>query len=87
MYKAIYNYNLEECNQLFKVGVLPIGCGRNNKTGNVFLVFSPRPRYYDGLKIARERLAKLEKKEDADRENKSPKMGGNPQNVGRVQNN
>ena len=37
--KYTYNYDIEECNQLFKRGVFPIGCGKHDKTGNVFLVF------------------------------------------------
>ena len=32
MKKPIYNYNLEQCNKLFKKGVRPIGIGRNDKT-------------------------------------------------------
>ncbi len=40
-----YAYNYEECNQLFKRGVFPIGCGKHNKTGNVFLVFCVSSRY------------------------------------------
>lgn len=34
-----YNYDLEECNWLFKQGIKPIGCGKHNKTGNTFIVF------------------------------------------------
>lgn len=40
-----YSYDIEECNQLFKRGVFPIGCGRHDKTGNVFLVFCVNSRY------------------------------------------
>ncbi len=43
--KYAYNYDIEECNQLFKRGVFPIGCGRNNKTGNIFHVFRADGRY------------------------------------------
>lgn len=34
-----YNYDIDECNQLFKRGVFPIGCGRHDKTGNTFIIF------------------------------------------------
>lgn len=43
--KYAYNYDIEECNQLFKRGVFPIGCGKHDKTGNVFLVFGVNSRY------------------------------------------
>ncbi|MBC5744325.1 hypothetical protein FMM74_012200 [Lachnospiraceae bacterium MD308] len=43
--KVVYNYNIEECNQLFKRGVFPIGCGKHDKTGNVFHVFCVNSRY------------------------------------------
>ncbi len=43
--KYAYNYDIEECNQLLKRGVFPIGCGRHDKTGNVFLVFRADGRY------------------------------------------
>lgn len=43
--KYVYNYDIEECNQLFKRGVFPIGCGKHNKTGNVFHVFCVNSRY------------------------------------------
>lgn len=43
--KYVYNYNIEECNQLFKRGVFPIGCGIHDKTGNVFHVFCVNSRY------------------------------------------
>lgn len=43
--KYAYNYDIEECNQLFKRGVFPIGCGRHDKTGNVFHVFCVNSRY------------------------------------------
>ena len=51
--KVIYNYNIEECNQLFKRGVFPIGCGKHDKTGNVFLVFCVNSRYLKVLKDIR----------------------------------
>ena len=34
-----YNYDLEECNWMFKQGVHPIGCGKHDKTGNTFIIF------------------------------------------------
>ena len=37
--KLVYNYDLEQCNALFKKGAFPIGIGANNKTGNVYVVF------------------------------------------------
>jgi len=40
-----YNYDLEQCNWLFKQGVRPCGCGTNNKTGNTFIVFSISEQY------------------------------------------
>ncbi len=40
-----YNYDLEECDWLFKHGVKPIGCGRHDKTGNTFIVFLVNRRY------------------------------------------
>ncbi len=43
--KYAYNYDIEECNQLFKRGVFPIGCGRHDKTWKVFLVFRVDGRY------------------------------------------
>ena len=43
--KYTYNYDIEECNQLFKRGVFPIGCGKHDKTGNVFHVFCVNSRY------------------------------------------
>ena len=49
MKKPIYNYNLEQCNKLFKKGVRPIGIGRNDKTGNIFVVFRAKSKYFDML--------------------------------------
>lgn len=43
--KYTYNYDIEECNQLFKRGIFPIGCGKHDKTGNVFHVFCVNSRY------------------------------------------
>ncbi len=51
--KYTYNYDIEECNQLFKRGVFPIGCGRYDKTGNVFLVFRADGRYLKVLEDIR----------------------------------
>lgn len=47
--KPVYNYNLEQCNRLFKKGVHPIGVGVNDKTGNVFHVFKGERYYFDML--------------------------------------
>ncbi len=51
--KYAYNYDIEECNQLFKRGVFPIGCGRHDKTGNVFHVFCADGRYLKVLEDIR----------------------------------
>lgn len=52
--KAIYhNYDLEECNWMFKQRVHPIGCGRHDKTGNVFHVFCVNARYLKVLEDIR----------------------------------
>lgn len=40
-----YNYDLEECDWLFKQGIRPVGCGRHDKTGNVYVVFLVNKRY------------------------------------------
>lgn len=40
-----YNYDLKECDWLFRHGVKPIGCGRHDKTGNTFIVFLVNRRY------------------------------------------
>lgn len=45
MKKYAYNYNIEECNQLVKRGIRPIGVGTHDKTGNVYLVFIADSRY------------------------------------------
>jgi len=49
--KPIYNYDINQCNSLFKKGVNPIGCGVNNKTGKVFHVFIPSKKYFEMLKL------------------------------------
>ena len=40
-----YNYELEQCNWLFKHGIKPIGCGKHDKTGNTFIVFLITKQY------------------------------------------
>ena len=46
MSKGIYyNYDLEECNWLFKHGIKPIGCGKHEKTGNTFIIFLINKKY------------------------------------------
>ena len=49
--KPVYNYDIEQCNQLFKRGINPIGCGTNDKTGNVFHVFVASKKYFDMVKL------------------------------------
>lgn len=49
--KPVYNYDLEQCNALFKKGVFPIGIGTNNKTGNIYVVFKANAKYFDSLKL------------------------------------
>lgn len=49
-----YNYDLEECNWLFKQGIQPCGCGIHEKTGNIFIVFSLSKQY----RLAEERYRK-----------------------------
>lgn len=62
--KPVYNYDIEECNQLFKKGVYPIGCGINPKTGGFFLVFYETKGYYNTLDlIALENKQKQEMQE------------------------
>lgn len=48
-----YNYDIEKCIQLFKRGVFPIGCGKHDKTGNVFHVFCANGRYLKVLEDIR----------------------------------
>ena len=45
--KVIYNYNIEQSNQLIKKGMFPIGCGINPKSGGFFLVFYGTKGYYN----------------------------------------
>lgn len=49
--KPIYNYDIEQVNQLLKKGVKPIGVGVNDKTGNVFHVFIASKTYFEMLKL------------------------------------
>lgn len=49
--KVVYNYNIEQSNQLIKKGTPPIGCGINPKTGGFFLVFMGTEKYYDTLDL------------------------------------
>ena len=49
--KVIYNYNVEQSNQLIKKGMSPIGCGINPKTGGFFLVFYGTKGYYNTLDL------------------------------------
>lgn len=49
--KPIYNYNIEQCNQLFKKGVNPIGCGIGDKDGRVYMVFIASKKYFEMLKL------------------------------------
>lgn len=49
--KVIYNYNIEQSNQLIKKGMFPIGCGINPKTGGFFLVFYGTKGYYNTLDL------------------------------------
>ncbi len=37
--KPIYNYDLQECNLLFKKGIHPIGCGIGDRDGRVCIMF------------------------------------------------
>lgn len=57
--KVIYNYNIEQSNQLIKKGIFPIGCGINPKSGGFFLVFFGTPGYFNTLE-----LIALENKQD-----------------------
>lgn len=49
--KPVYNYDLVQCNKLFKLGIPPIGIGTNNKTGNTYVVFRANTRYFETLKL------------------------------------
>ena len=41
--KPVYNYDLDQCNALFKKGIFP--------TGNTYVVFKANMRYFDTLKL------------------------------------
>lgn len=46
MSKGIYyNYDLDECNWLFKHGIKPIGCGKHERIGNTFIIFLINKKY------------------------------------------
>ena len=49
--KPVYNYDLEECNQLFKKGIFPIGCGIGDRDGQVYHVFIASRKYFDMVKL------------------------------------
>ena len=49
--KPIYNYDLQECNLLFKKGIHPIGCGIGDRDGRVYHVFMADRRYFDAVKL------------------------------------
>ena len=49
--KPIYNYDLKECNLLFKKGVHPIGCGVGDRDGRVYHVFMADRRYFDAVRL------------------------------------
>lgn len=53
-----YNYDLQECDWLFKHGINPIGCGKHNKTGNPFIVFLVNKKYKELDKVYKEKLEK-----------------------------
>ena len=62
--KVIYNYNIEQSNQLIKKGMFPIGCGINPKSGGFFLVFYGTQGYFNTLDlIALENKQKEQKQE------------------------
>ena len=63
--KPIYNYDLEQCNQLFKKGVNPIGCGTNDKTGKVFHVFIASKKYFEMVKLIEYEQKEKEQNENA----------------------
>ena len=48
--KPVFNYDIEQCNQLFKLGIVPIGIGTNDKTGNTYVVFRANTKYFTALK-------------------------------------
>lgn len=49
--KPVYNYDLEQCNKLFKLGIPPIGIGTSDKTGNAYVVFRANTRYFEAIKL------------------------------------
>ena len=49
--KPIYNYDLQECNLLFKKGIHPIGCGVGYKDGRIYHVFMAYKKYFDTVKL------------------------------------
>lgn len=49
--KPVYNYDIEQCNRLFKKGIVPIGVGTNNNSGSVFVVFRANRKYFDTIKL------------------------------------
>ena len=49
--KPIYNYDLQECNLLFKKGIHPIGCGVGNKDGQVYHVFMADKKYFNAVSL------------------------------------
>lgn len=51
--KPIYNYDIDQCNQLFKKGVVPIGIGRHDVTGNTYVVFKANSKYFNMLELIR----------------------------------
>ena len=51
-----YNYDLEQCNWMFKPGVKPVGCGKHDKTGNTFIVFLVNRRYKELEELYREEV-------------------------------
>lgn len=53
-----YNYDLQECDWLFKHGVNPIGCGKHDKTGNTFIVFLVNRKYKELDKVYKEKVEK-----------------------------
>ena len=63
--KPVYNYDLDQCNALFKKGVNPIGCGTNDKTGRVFHVFIASKKYFEMLKLIEYEQKEKEQNENA----------------------
>lgn len=48
--KPIFNYDLAECNQLFKKGIRAIGCGFGTRDGSPYIVFMADKRYFDAVR-------------------------------------